>query len=97
MNDIQCLPNQPEKFFGLDQGYDRRDLKRAYGKAIRLFKPETHAAEFQLIRAAYERLERQLRYGRQLPRIRRSSAGVDHGFAHQPIASTTPSRRPEAT
>ena len=65
MNDLSLLATDPELFFGLDEGYERRDLKRAYGKAIRRYKPETHPAEFQQIRDAYERLEQRLRYGQQ--------------------------------
>lgn len=65
MSDLNYLPHDPVGFFELPDSYDRRDLKRAYGKAIRQYKPETHPQEFQLIREAYERLEKQLRYGQQ--------------------------------
>ncbi|MGB7347876.1 MAG: hypothetical protein WBD20_26865 [Pirellulaceae bacterium] len=65
MSDLNLLPHDPESFFALSHPYDRRDLKRAYGKAIRQYKPETHPREFQLVRDGYERLEKQLRYGRQ--------------------------------
>lgn len=58
------LPHDPRSFFDLAEGFDRRDLKRAYGKLIRQFKPETHPQEFQRIRAAYEQLENAERYGR---------------------------------
>ena len=57
------LPHEPERFFGLPDGFDRKELKRSYNALIRRFKPESHPAEFQRIRAAYERLERELRYG----------------------------------
>lgn len=63
--DLRLLPHDAETFFGLRDGYDRRDLKRSYGKSIRQFNPETHPSEFQLVREAYERLEQQLRYGSQ--------------------------------
>ena len=65
MKNLDLLPSDPESFFGLSSPYDRRDLKRAYGKAIRQYNPESHPAEFQLVRDAYERLEKQLRYGKQ--------------------------------
>ncbi|TWU16368.1 hypothetical protein [Allorhodopirellula heiligendammensis] len=65
MNDLSLLTSDPVSFFGLPEGFDRRDLKRAYGKAIRIYKPETHAAEFGRVREAYERLEKMLRYGKQ--------------------------------
>ncbi|MCA9006693.1 MAG: hypothetical protein KDA70_15575 [Planctomycetaceae bacterium] len=57
------LPDHPEPFFGLSGEYDVRDLKRSYNAFIRKFKPEKFPAEFQKIRAAYERLDDALRYG----------------------------------
>lgn len=59
----ELLPDQPEAFFGLDEGYSRTDLKRAYTRWIKRFKPERHPQEFQRIRAAYEYLEGILRHG----------------------------------
>lgn len=56
------LPHRPLEFFGLSPTFDRKDLKRAYGRLIRQYKPESHPAEFQRIRAAYEDLDRTLRY-----------------------------------
>ncbi|QDV74238.1 J domain-containing protein [Botrimarina mediterranea] len=50
-------------FFELAAGFDRKDLKRSYNLLLRVYKPEKHPAEFQQIRAAYEDLERRLRYG----------------------------------
>lgn len=61
--DWSLLPHEPARFFGLDSGFDRKDLKRCYNRLLRLYKPEKHPAEFQQIRAAYEDLERGLRYG----------------------------------
>lgn len=57
------LPHDPARFFGLDAGFDRRDLKRCYNQLIRRFKPERFPQEFQRIRAAYEQLEETIRYG----------------------------------
>jgi succinate dehydrogenase hydrophobic anchor subunit len=61
--DWSLLPHEPARFFGLDSGFDRKDLKRSYNRLLRLYKPEKHPVEFQQIRAAYEDLERRLRYG----------------------------------
>lgn len=61
--DWSRLPHDPAGFFALTAGYDRKDLKRSYNRLLRLYKPEKHPAEFQQIRAAYEDLERRLRYG----------------------------------
>jgi len=60
--DWSLLPHDPEKFFGLGEFYDRRDLKRAYNQLLKQFKPEKHPEEFQRLRSAYEALEQQLRY-----------------------------------
>ncbi len=59
----KLLPHDPVTFFGLKSGFDRKTLKRAYGKLIRQFKPEKFPEEFQKIRAAFETLDGQLRYG----------------------------------
>jgi hypothetical protein len=60
------LPHDPRAFFGLADGFDRKDLKRAYNHLIRQFKPEKFPQEFQRIRAAYELLDNHLRYGSML-------------------------------
>ncbi|WP_010584694.1 hypothetical protein [Schlesneria paludicola] len=57
------LPDSPEEFFELQLGYTQADLKRAYFRFIKQFKPEKHPQEFQQIRTAYEQLDSQLRYG----------------------------------
>lgn len=57
------LPHDPAGFFGLSNPIDRKDLKRAYNKLLRRFKPEKAPEEFQKIRAAYESLDERLRYG----------------------------------
>ena len=61
--DWSLLPRDPIRFFGLPEGFDRRELKRRYNELIRRFKPERHPAEFQRIRAAYEQLDSGIRYG----------------------------------
>ena len=60
--DWRLLPEEPERFFQLEPGYDRKQLKRRYNALIRRFKPERHPAEFQRIRAAFELLDNRLRY-----------------------------------
>lgn len=57
------LPHSPEEFFELPEGFVAADLKRAYFRLIKQFKPEKHPQEFQRIRAAYEQLDSQMRYG----------------------------------
>jgi len=60
--DFDLLPEDPEGFFSLEEGFGLRDLKRAYARLVRKHKPERHPVEFQRIRAAYEILETRLRY-----------------------------------
>ena len=61
--DWSRLPHDARRFFGLPASFDRKDLKRRYNQFIRIYKPERAPAEFQKIRAAYELLDGQLRYG----------------------------------
>ncbi len=65
--DWSLLPHNPRAFFGLGGEFDSKDLKRSYNRLLRQFKPEKFPAEFQRIRAAYEHLDNELRYGRELP------------------------------
>lgn len=46
--------SEPQAFFKLSDGFDKKDLKRSYNKYIKRFKPETYPEEFQKIRKAYE-------------------------------------------
>lgn len=58
----KLLPDQPTAFFGLNSEFDKKDLKRAYNRFIKQYKPEKFPEEFKKIRAAYDEVERQLRY-----------------------------------
>ena len=68
------LPRDAEAFFGLEEGFDRKSLKRSYNALIRVYKPEKFPEEFQKIRAAYEQLDSQLRYGRRVTQSLQSTA-----------------------
>lgn len=85
--DWSLLPHQPLKFFGLAPDFDRKELKRAYGRFIKAFRPETHPAEFQRIREAYELLENHNRYGGE------QIAFAQQAAAWQNIASNSPKPR----
>ena len=61
--DWSLLPHNPVAFFELSVDFERKALKRKYNQYIRQFKPEKFPVEFQRIRAAYELLDGQLRYG----------------------------------
>ncbi|TWT60012.1 hypothetical protein [Rubinisphaera italica] len=60
--DWKLLPHQPVQFFELPEDYDRRDLKRAYGRLIKVYRPEQQPEEFRKIRDAFEQLESWLSY-----------------------------------
>jgi hypothetical protein len=105
--DWNLLPHSTHAFFGLGKNFDRKDLKRKYNLLIRQFKPEKHPAEFQRIRAAYELLDNQLRYGTQvtLPSAMRQSYEwqtdetpvpnvVQEKLAPQELAKDQPKRKP---
>ncbi len=59
----ELLPHRPMEFFELETGFDRTDLKRAYNRWIKRFKPDKFPTEFQRIRGAFELLDGNLRYG----------------------------------
>lgn len=86
--DWSLLPNDPQAFFGLSMPFELVELKRAYGKLIKLYKPETNPGEFQRIRTAYERLERDFRYGLKSP----TGKPADLGWANfaQRLAQAKP-------
>jgi len=88
--DWDLLPDQPRAFFGLADVFDRTDLKRAYNRWVRRFKPERAPAEFQRIRAAYEHLDELLRYGI------REEAGFGTAGVDLPAADARPEATPEA-
>lgn len=90
----ELLPHDPVGFFGLAEGFDRKDLKRSYNALLREFKPEKHPAEFQRIRAAYESIEQQLRYGRELIRRPRTSRYNWPSEAQSRPESTPPEAKP---
>ncbi|MBL8889482.1 MAG: J domain-containing protein [Planctomycetaceae bacterium] len=86
--DWNKLPHDPLGFFGLAEGFDRKDLKRSYGQLIKQYKPETAPEEFQRIRAAFEYLEGILRYGKQDAQL---MGGMSYQWSSQ-SALTQPGR-----
>lgn len=61
------LPSDPLQLFGLSEGYEPIDLKRAYARLIRIYKPESHPDEFMRIRRAYEQMESGFHLKQQSP------------------------------
>ncbi|MEM8943772.1 MAG: hypothetical protein AAGD11_01210 [Planctomycetota bacterium] len=88
--DWNLLPADPRGFFSLSAEFERKELKRAYNRLIRIYKPEKHPNEFQRIRAAFEELDMQLRYGYSMPAPSQRSAEyqweeiVDQRAANEP-------------
>ena len=52
--DPASWPTDPFRLLGVTPGVPARELRKAYLKLIRVFKPEHHPDEFQKIRQAYE-------------------------------------------
>jgi hypothetical protein len=92
--DWSHLPRDPQRFFRLADNFDRRELKTTYGQYIRRFKPEQHPAEFQKIRAAYEQLDLQLRYGATVEAS--ASAAADWRAVNSPPESPEVASAPSA-
>lgn len=97
-HDWSHLPHDPIAFFGLEEAFSRRDLKKSYHRLIRLYKPERAPEEFQRIRAAYELLDGQLRYGREERGAANSgfdwgalTAAVATGSVAEPVSATVES------
>ena len=80
------LPFEPVAFFDLDEGFDRKALKRKYNALIKKYKPEKFPEEFQRIRAAYETLDAELRYGQ--PRLTPKSVDTYQWTSDQPESSS---------
>ena len=55
--------DDPIEFFELSGDFTAKDLKRAYTRKIKKYKPEKFPEEFKQIREAYEELEREMAYG----------------------------------
>lgn len=60
--DVNDWPTDPESLLGVSSAISRRDLKRAYARLIKRYKPEHAPEQFRRLRAAYEQLDRQLEW-----------------------------------
>lgn len=65
-DDWRQWPRDPFKLLGVAPGVTPRDLKRAYTRLIRLYKPEHHPEAFGRLREAYETLQRLVERGNYL-------------------------------
>lgn len=55
-------PDDPATLLGVGEEVSRRDLKRAYTRLIKRFKPEHAPDQFRRLREAYEQLDQQLEW-----------------------------------
>jgi hypothetical protein len=55
--DPASWPTDPYRLLGVSRTVSKQDLRKAYLKLIRAYKPEHHPDEFQKIRQAYETLQ----------------------------------------
>jgi hypothetical protein len=60
--DVNRWPKDPKTLLGVQSDFSRRDLKLAYTRLIKQYKPEHAPEEFRLLRAAYDELERELEW-----------------------------------
>lgn len=77
---MNSLPDDPLELFALNSGFEPIDLKRAYARLIRIYKPETHPAEFMKVRWAYEYLESSLRPSGPMAPVPDGGWNLSHGF-----------------
>jgi len=53
-DDVNDWPDDPRELLGVNRGTSQRDVRLAYTRLIRKYRPDTHPAEFGRIRDAYE-------------------------------------------
>ena len=61
-DDVNRWPDDPAKLLGVAQDVSRLDLKRAYTRLIRRYKPEHAPEQFRRLREAFEQLDQQLEW-----------------------------------
>lgn len=54
---VEDWPDDPFKLLGVEFGVESQDLRRAYHRLIRIYKPEKHPEHFRRIRAAFENIQ----------------------------------------
>jgi hypothetical protein len=57
-DDLSQWPDDPNELLGVSYGIAPRELRRAYNRLIRIYKPEQYPEHFRRIREAYEQLLR---------------------------------------
>jgi hypothetical protein len=72
--DASCWPENPFELFGIPESADRRELRRAYTKLIRVYKPEHFPEQFSRIRDAYEKLDGYMQYREQFAQFQEQNS-----------------------
>lgn len=91
MNEPDGTPNWeiakkfPIRFFCLEDDATPKDLKRAYNRLIKKYKPEHSPNEFKIIREAYETASEWIRYGIQNFSVAEEFTEVGLEFTNQKI------------
>lgn len=91
-DDVSQWPTDPYALLNVPAGVDAVELKRAYTRLIRRFKPEQHPEQFRRIREAYDSI---LHYVQFYERFR-STLDVDGAVAPGSIAPETCADAPSA-
>lgn len=60
-------PTDPHQLLGVGQDADLREIRRAYARLTKLYRPDHSPREFQLVRAAYNRICVWLEFRTQFP------------------------------
>lgn len=75
--DPRQWPDDPFELLGCTPNTDRKELKRAYTRRIRKYKPENHPDEFRRLRDAYEWAERVVKHREEFQKWQQDSPGDD--------------------
>jgi hypothetical protein len=81
-DDVARWPDDPYVLLGVDRNIERRELRRAYVRLIRIYRPEHFSEQFRRIREAYERLDGFMRYQEQFGALELESS--------EPVANNMP-------
>jgi hypothetical protein len=85
-------PSDPYRLLGVAPGVGPRDLRLAYTRLIRIYKPEQYPEQFRRIRAAYEAILQEVQFGTAPAR----SHWAEPPAGDSPVTLEPPRLRPTA-
>jgi hypothetical protein len=95
--DVRRWPEDPYELLGVQFGVLPRDLKRAYTRLIRMYKPEQSPDQFRMIREAYEKILKHIEWfgSREVSIVEpddgdRAASETDSTVETRPAQSTLP-------